>query len=107
MPRGWVRLPDVFLVQRGDPLVIVQHPGGRALQIAIDTEAILSVNGSGNRVRYRTNTEPGSSGSPFFDLSLKSLVALHHSGDPSFRPAYNEGIPIDKIRDRLAKAGVQ
>lgn len=105
-PRGWLSLPDTFYVQRGDPLVILQHPRGQALHVAVDTEAILAVNGSENRVRYRTNTEPGSSGSPCFDLSLKMLLALHHSGDPGFRPIYNEGIPIHRIRQRLSAAGV-
>lgn len=104
--RGWVRIPDSFFAQRGDPLVIAQHPRGRALEIAIDTEAILSVNDSGTRVRYRTNTEPGSSGSPCFDMSLETLIAVHHSGDRRFRPAYNEGIPVHRIHHRLTAAGV-
>ncbi|MCY1023432.1 trypsin-like serine peptidase [Pyxidicoccus sp. MSG2] len=104
--RGWVELPDTFFVQQGDPLVILQHPRGQPLHVAVDTEAILAVNRSDNRVRYRTNTEPGSSGSPCFDLSMRTLLALHHSGDPGFRPVYNEGIPIHKIRQRLRAAGI-
>lgn len=104
--RGWIDLPVTFDAQRGDPLVIAQHPRGRSLEIGVDTDAILLVNKSNNRVRYRTNTEPGSSGSPCLDLSVEKLIAIHHSGDPSFRPAYNEGIPINKIRERLVAAGV-
>jgi V8-like Glu-specific endopeptidase len=58
------------------------------------------------RVRYRTNTEEGSSGSPCFNQDWE-LVALHHSGDPNFeRPAtYNEGIPFEAILKRLAAKG--
>ena len=46
-------------------------------------------------------SEPGSSGSPVFNLDWE-LVALHHLGDPAYDhpPAYNQGVPIDKIRAR-------
>ncbi|WP_158626335.1 serine protease [Corallococcus sp. AB049A] len=105
--RGWISLPDTFPLVARDPLVILQHPQGRPLQVAIDTEAILGLNRSGNRVRYRTNTEPGSSGSPCFDLHLTTLVALHHSGDPSsLRAVYNEGIPANCLRRRLVARGI-
>ena len=34
------------------------------------------------------------------------LVALHHFGEPDTKqPAYNQGVPIDAIRDRLARVG--
>ena len=49
----------------------------RPLKLAPDTEAVLSVNANGTRVRYANNTEPGSSGSPVFDINW-NLVALHH-----------------------------
>ena len=64
------------------------------------------MNAGKTRVRYATNTEAGSSGSPVFDLDW-NLVALHHLGDPAYDhpPAYNQGVPIDKIRERLTKAG--
>lgn len=104
--RGWFYLPDWFHAKPGHPLVIAQHPGGRPLEIALDTDAILLVNQSETRVRYRTNTDNGSSGSPCLDMTLKNIVAIHHSGDPNCRPAYNEGIPIHKIRACLVSAGV-
>jgi hypothetical protein len=35
-----------------------------------------------------------------------NLVALHHSGDPTFgQPAYNEGISMEKIVSRLQQNG--
>jgi V8-like Glu-specific endopeptidase len=55
------------------------------------------------RVRYRTNTEGGSSGSPCFDADW-NLIALHHLGDPNFStPTYNQGIPFTAIVDLLEK----
>ena len=59
------------------------------------------------RLRYDTDTLPGSSGSGVFDQRL-DLVALHHAGDPSskMQARYNEGIPIGKIVGQLAAAGV-
>ena len=62
------------------------------------------------RVRYTTRTEPGSSGSPCFDIDW-NLVALHHSGDPKYaqfkvKPDWNEGIPFATIMRLLDKRGL-
>jgi hypothetical protein len=89
----------------GTPLFIVQHPQGDPLKLALDTEAITGVFDNGARVRYRTNTLPGSSGSPCFNADWQ-LVALHHSGDPNFNPTYNEGIPFASIMPLLDQHGV-
>ncbi|HJZ54083.1 MAG TPA: serine protease, partial [Gemmataceae bacterium] len=103
-PRGWLAIPAVapaFVPKM--PLLIAQHPDGKPLKLAVDTESVIGVNAGGTRVRYATNTDPGSSGSPVFDLDW-NLVALHHLGDPAYDhpPAYNQGVPIDKIRARIA-----
>ncbi|MCG8353229.1 MAG: serine protease, partial [Chloroflexales bacterium] len=110
--RGWRRLPPPASASAAlapnSPLLIVQHPDGKELKLAIDTDAIIAVNGNGTRVRYRTNTEPGSSGSPCFDANW-NLVALHHSGDPNYaplyRPQYNQGIPFAAIVRLLEQRG--
>ncbi len=107
-PRGWVVLPDESaLVEHGDPLVIVQHPDDEPLQLAIDV--VLGRNGNDTRVRYRTNTRGGSSGSPCFDLDWR-LRCLHHSGDPGYSAfgcaQWNEGIPIGAIHARLDAEGL-
>ena len=60
------------------------------------------------RIRYQTNTEPGSSGSPVFNKDWR-VVALHHAGGPTSQPgtldvadgAFNQGIPIADIVDDL------
>ena len=61
---------------------------------------VIGLNENGTRLKYKVNTEGGSSGAPCFNTTL-DLLALHHSGDPNFDPAhkpqYNEGIPIDAI----------
>jgi V8-like Glu-specific endopeptidase len=76
------------------------------LKLAVDTKSVLDVNANQTRVRYATNTEAGSSGSPAFDFHW-NLVALHHLGDPAYDhpPAYNQGVPIDKVRGRIVAQG--
>ena len=75
----------------------------------MDLEAVMTVNANGTRVTYQTGTEEGSSGSPCFN-QFWDLVALHHAGDPShadfYDPAFNEGIPIDRIVARLEARGL-
>lgn len=106
-PRGWVEVPPAAetAFSPGMPLLIIQHPDGSPLKLAFDSEAVIGVNGNGTRVRYATNTEPGSSGSPCFDIEW-NLVALHHYGDPAFgHPKYNQGVPVAAIRERLRRQG--
>jgi hypothetical protein len=111
--RGWVRVPDAApLFKSPMGVLIAQHPSGWPLKFAIDTEGINQnnhhwLNANGTRVRYATSTLGGSSGSPVFDFDW-NLIALHHYGDPAFsHPAqYNQGIPINKIREQLVKRGM-
>src|SRR5262249_19715991 len=85
--RGWIEIPDPApILEAKDPLLIAQHPDGRPLTLAVDTEAIIAVNANGTRVRYATNTEAGSSGSPCFEMKDWTLAALHHYGDPAVDP---------------------
>jgi V8-like Glu-specific endopeptidase len=59
----------------------------------------------GRRLRYRNNTEPGSSGSPVFNFEWE-LVALHHGGARGKEPvAYNQGIPAAQIRAHVEAKG--
>lgn len=103
--RGWIKAaapPSSFA--ENAPLFILQHPEGKPLKLALDTKSVLQTNGNGTRVRYRTNTEKGSSGSPVFDDHW-NLVALHHSGDRNIVPTYNQGIPFAAILRLLEKRG--
>lgn len=108
--RGFVEVPtEAAELTPGEALFIVQHPDGRPLQLAFDTDSVIGVNDDKTRVRYKTNTLGGSSGSPCFDVNWR-LVALHHFGDPNYVPIfvpaqYNQGIPIHAVRGLLKKRG--
>jgi hypothetical protein len=107
-PRGWIPVDKPAAVQPGSPMLILQHPDGAPLKLALDMSGVLGLNANNTRVKYNVNTEGGSSGSPCFSAEW-NLVALHHSGDPNFdpdhKPDYNEGIPIDAILQLLAARG--
>ncbi len=110
-PRGWIQVPrGAAEFEPETPIFIVQHPDGAPLVFALDTTGLIGLNGNGTRVRYRTNTLGGSSGSPCFDQDWR-LVALHHTGDPNFdplqKPSYNEGIPVSAIRASLKARGLE
>jgi hypothetical protein len=104
--RGWITLPkQAFPLPADAPILILQHPKGAPMKMALDTQAVIGPNGNGTRVRYRTNTDPGSSGSPVFTMEW-DLVALHHLGDPDWHnPSFNQGVPIELIRQRIEKNG--
>ena len=104
--RGWITLPEAVLPLSLDaPLLILQHPEGSPMKLAIDTQAVIGLNGNGTRLRYRTNTDRGSSGSPAFSMDW-NIVALHHYGDPKWQnPTFNQGVPIELIRQRIDANG--
>jgi hypothetical protein len=98
---GFIRLnenPTFFSRQN---LNIVQHPQGREKEIALQKNEIDKL--FENVVRYTSDTEPGSSGSPVFD-NLWQLVALHHgAGEQNSAGQYinNEGIRSNRIVEDL------
>ena len=110
--RGWIHLPDHQAVSDSDPfapdqpVLIAQHPSGKPLSLAIEWQSMIGPNASSTRVRHRTNTEAGSSGSPTFDRNW-NLIALHHYGDAKYqhKPRFNQGVPIAAIRKRIVEGG--
>ena len=103
--RGWIErkyMEEGYDPSKGRELFIVQHPQGRPLSIAFDQNAVIDAPRNSPYLHYRTNTEPGSSGSPCFDKHW-NLVALHHCGQGTAAPQWNEGILIKAILDRLQK----
>ncbi|MEV0693117.1 trypsin-like peptidase domain-containing protein [Streptomyces sp. NPDC050388] len=77
---GWHRLsaqPGKLVI--GEPVNIIGHPMGRLKEIAVRENA-LQVR-LDDFLHYRTDTEPGNSGSPVFNDQWE-VIALHHSGVP-------------------------
>lgn len=98
---GMVRLNSGPVFRQKQHFNIIQHPDGRHKEVALQDNEIDTL--FTNVVRYKSDTEPGSSGSPVFD-NLWQLVALHHAGgdqDADGKWLNNEGIRIDKIIEDL------
>jgi V8-like Glu-specific endopeptidase len=104
--RGWMDLTrSATRLEADAPILIIQHPAAAPLKLAMDTEAVIGEKFGGLRLRYRTNTDHGSSGAPCLAMDW-SLVALHHLGDPALGPpVFNQGVPTGLIRDSIVAAG--
>jgi len=105
--RGWIEMLHAeYDFRKNSSLFILQHPGGNPLKLAIESQSVIGLNGNKTRIRYKTNTEHGSSGSPCFDGNW-NLIALHHAGDsnydPDHKPEYNQGVPLRAILNLLEK----
>lgn len=96
-------LRDPATITRNELASIIQHPAGRRKEIALHNNEVTHV--KDKVIHYRTDTEPGSSGSPVFNNRWQ-LVALHHAGwfEPDGR-ATNEGIRIAAIVEKLRLMG--
>lgn len=104
--RGWIEVTrSVPTLVAGMPIAILQHPRSAPVKLTFDTRAVQHINTRRTRIRYTTNTDAGSSGSPCFDVQL-GLVAMHHFSDPERgAPRYNQGTPSEAIHRRLAGLG--
>ncbi|MFQ5962383.1 MAG: trypsin-like serine peptidase [Candidatus Methylomirabilales bacterium] len=95
---GHLQLSDTMTFATDQHINIIQHPQGRRKEVALQQNRLTNV--YPERVRYTTDTEPGSSGSPVFNNEW-DLIAIHHAaGD--YDPINsvwlsNEGMRIDKI----------
>lgn len=85
-------------VTRGEKVNIVQHPRGRPKEVALHNNDVLRV--KDKVVWYKTDTEPGSSGSPVFNNAW-DLVALHHAGWVENGVTTNEGVRMAAIVSHL------
>ena len=74
---GAVEFDTEAAISKGDAMTIIQHAGGKELQIALDANKVLSI--WEQYLFYDTPTLGGSSGSPVFNQAWK-VVALHHAG---------------------------
>jgi len=111
MPPLWpvISLDPSLAPGVGDPAYILQHPGGQLKRLGYVRNTISDVDGG--RVRYLTDTQPGSSGAPVLDAQGR-LIALHHAGgrpvEVAGKPpvAKNEGIRISRIVAGMRELGV-
>ncbi len=93
-------LRNPALVTRHEQVNIIQHPRGRKKEVALHNNKVTRV--MDKVIRYSTDTEPGSSGSPVFNNNW-DLVALHHAGFNENGTVSNEGIRISTIIDRIIR----
>ncbi|MEM7131942.1 MAG: effector-associated domain EAD1-containing protein [Chloroflexota bacterium] len=105
--RGWLSIPEEeTALSPEDALFIMQHPDGKPLKMALATDSIIGFNTNRTRLRHKTNTEAGSSGSACFSSNW-NLVALHHAGDPNwFKPEWNQAVPIRAIQRQWEENGL-
>jgi endonuclease G, mitochondrial len=77
---GWNRLiEDEGKAILGEYMNIIQHPNGEPKQLALRDNQFIDL--LENFLHYKTDTAPGSSGSPVFNDQWE-IVGLHHSGVP-------------------------
>jgi endonuclease G len=77
---GWNRLiAHQGKIVIGEPVNVIGHPDARLKEIALRDNALL--NQLEYFLHYKTDTEPGNSGSPVFNDQWE-VVALHHAGVP-------------------------
>jgi endonuclease I/V8-like Glu-specific endopeptidase len=102
---GWNRLiGQQGKVLRGEPVNIIQHPGGGEKRLVLQDNQLVDILELGY-LHYLADTEPGSSGSPVFNNQWE-LVGLHHSGVPRTDAAGNVlrtdgGVADDNTPDDL------
>jgi hypothetical protein len=93
--RGFLK-PIGHSWKSGEPLLVLQHPAARPLELAIGS--VLS-DVERSRVAHSANTEGGSSGSPCFTANWE-LGAVHHMGSDSS----NRAVKFSEIlKDLTAK----
>ncbi|HMF93042.1 MAG TPA: serine protease [Vicinamibacterales bacterium] len=76
-------------------MLVIGHPRGGDLVFSLQDNYLVAC--TDRLLQYRTPTEPGSSGSPVFDMRWR-VVGLHHAGDTETSLAANEGIALGAIR---------
>lgn len=93
---GYIRLNNSISFATRQHVNIIQHPSGRRKEVALQKNTITNI--YTNRLRYETDTEPGSSGSPVFNNAW-DLITIHHAGGERRNGVWinNEGMRMDKI----------
>lgn len=98
---GRLQLPSGPVPVANDQHVnIIQHPRGRRKEVALQQNRLDHI--YTNHLRYTTDTEPGSSGSPVFNNGW-DVIAIHHAGGEFTNGQWvnNQGVRIDRIVDDI------
>ncbi len=102
--RGWVALAGANLDPvPGTAIAIFQHPEGGPLKVAMSTNSVVRYEEHLRRILYRTDTSPGASGAPCFDIDWR-LIAMH-TGFAYELGNFNMGVPVNLIVDWLRSNG--
>ena len=104
---GWLELADK--TPTSGNVMVIQHPYGREKEISRVDSEIAQANAV--VLHYYADTEPGSSGSPVFNVNGRKIIALHHAGqcrDENFDATtgctkfdFNEGVVIGLIKNEI------
>ncbi len=90
--RGWIT-PRWRPLEPDETIFVIQHPQGETLKLAAGRFDAREP----TRLRYRVDTEPGSSGAPCFTAQME-LIALHRGASDGLA---NQGVPIDAVQATL------
>jgi V8-like Glu-specific endopeptidase len=103
-----ISLAETPPVRIDDRVYIIQHPYGGVKKIGMIHNVVRYIDD--DVIRYWTDTEEGSSGSPVFNERWR-IVALHHrwirSGTGGEAKIYNQGRRIERVITGLAASGVR
>ncbi|MBW6437193.1 serine protease [Actinoplanes hulinensis] len=103
-----LKLGSRFMLLPGNPLVIIQHPGGAEKRFAFDHQAVAHV---GDRyVQYLADTMVGSSGSPVCNEGME-VIAIHQCDvaerlmidDRTQTVWHNQGLLVNPIMAELER----
>jgi len=116
-PRGWVELNNSSCqLESGNPLAVLQHANAGPLKLALNTDSIVNLNDGylgrhrddpawQRRFLHRTDTLPGSSGAPCFDIEW-NFAGIHQGRAPGDDFACNFGIPSAAVTDWIKSIGL-
>ena len=98
--RGWVDLTvSRDVLEKGSGLAILGHPEGGPLKLSMNTQSVIGYDPEDGYLMYRTDTLPGNSGAPCFDLQWN--FAAMHQGRSASQGNHNRGIPFPVISNWL------
>ncbi|NEQ65340.1 MAG: hypothetical protein F6K21_07560 [Symploca sp. SIO2D2] len=102
-----IKLIDDFIAPEGmgEPVFIIQHPQGRTQEVVLFENKVLNDGLFKNFLRYTTDADYGSSGSPVFNAQWE-LVALHHAAIPNY-DVKADASKQDYTEDVIAQQGVR